>query len=113
MGDNTNTARPLAEVKAELQATEAALHTALHQALARIEGAMGLGCTASEIVALLAQRGLFTDAAAVSQVAAKHRELQDEWYNAALVSDRKEYAEFMAKADAAPDYFNENELEEP
>ena len=113
MDNNPNKARPLAEVKAELQATETALHIALHQALARIEGKMGMGYAASEIVAMLARRSLFTDVAAVSQVAARHRELQDEWYDAALVSGRKEYAEFMAKADAAPDYLNNGEDETP
>jgi len=113
MDNNPNKARPLAQVKAELRDTETALHTAAHEALTRIEVKLGLGYAAGEIVIMLARRGMFADAAAVSQVAARHRALQDEWYDAALVSDRKEYAEFMAKADAAPDYLNNGEDETP
>jgi hypothetical protein len=98
--------RPIEQVKPELRAAEAALHTATHQALSYVEGTLGVGSAAGEVIALLSRRGMFAEAAELAQRAAAHRALQDEWYHAACAKDRSTYAEFVeaVQGDGVPGY---------
>jgi hypothetical protein len=103
--------RPIEQVKPELHAAEAALHTAIHQAVSHAEACLGLGFAAGEVISLLSRRGMFAEAAELSQVAATQLALQQEFWESRAATDRANYADFVDKAEGEargePDYLRD------